>query len=153
MTTPSVRLIELGITLPTVAAPIAAYLPAVADDHHIYVSGQLPLVDGALQTTGRLGSDIDTEIGYSQARVCVLNGLAATVGLIGDIDRVPRVIRVGGFVACTPTFKEQAAVINGASELLAEIFGDQGRHARSAVGVAALPLNAAVEVELLLGYA
>ena len=153
MTTPSVRLIELGITLPTAAAPIAAYLPAVADDHHIYVSGQLPLVDGALQTTGRLGSDIDTEIGYSQARVCVLNGLAATVGLIGDIDRVTRVIRVGGFVACTPTFKEQAAVINGASELLAEIFGDQGRHARSAVGVAALPLNAAVEVELLLGYA
>jgi enamine deaminase RidA (YjgF/YER057c/UK114 family) len=153
MTTPSVRLIELGITLPTVAAPIAAYLPAVADDHHIYVSGQLPLVDGALQTTGRLGSDIDTEIGYSQARVCVLNGLAATVGLIGDIDRVTRVIRVGGFVACTPTFRDQAAVINGASELLAEIFGDQGRHARSAVGVAALPLNAAVEVELLLGYA
>jgi enamine deaminase RidA (YjgF/YER057c/UK114 family) len=153
MTTPSVRLTELGITLPTLAAPIAAYLPAVADDHHIYVSGQLPLVDGALQTTGRLGSDIDTEIGYSQARVCVLNGLAATVGLIGDIDRVTRVIRVGGFVACTPTFKEQAAVINGASELLAEIFGDQGRHARSAVGVAALPLNAAVEVELLLGYA
>jgi enamine deaminase RidA (YjgF/YER057c/UK114 family) len=153
MTTPSVRLTELGITLPTLAAAIAAYLPAVADDHHIYVSGQLPLVDGALQTTGRLGSDIDTEIGYSQARVCVLNGLAATVGLIGDIDRVTRVIRVGGFVACTPTFKEQAAVINGASELLAEIFGDQGRHARSAVGVAALPLNAAVEVELLLGYA
>ena len=153
MTTPSVRLIELGITLPTVAAPIAAYLPAVADDHHIYVSGQLPLVDGALQTTGRLGSDIDTEIGYSQARICVLNGLAATVGLIGDIDRVTRVIRVGGFVACTPTFRDQAAVINGASELLAEIFGDQGRHARSAVGVAALPLNAAVEVELLLGYA
>jgi enamine deaminase RidA (YjgF/YER057c/UK114 family) len=153
MTTPSVRLIELGITLPTVAAPIAAYLPAVADDHHIYVSGQLPLVDGALQTTGRLGSDIDTEVGYGQARVCVLNGLAATVGLIGDIDRVTRVIRVGGFVACTPTFRDQAAVINGASELLAEIFGDQGRHARSAVGVAALPLNAAVEVELLLGYA
>ena len=153
MTTPSVRLIELGITLPTAAAPIAAYLPAVADDHHIYVSGQLPLVDGALQTTGRLGSDIDTEIGYSQARICVLNGLAATVGLIGDIDRVTRVIRVGGFVACTPTFRDQAAVINGASELLAEIFGDQGRHARSAVGVAALPLNAAVEVELLLGYA
>ena len=138
MTTPSVRLIELGITLPTVAAPIAAYLPAVADDHHIYVSGQLPLVDGALQTTGRLGSDIDTEIGYSQARVCVLNGLAATVGLIGDIDRITRVIRVGGFVACTPTFREQARVINGASELLAEIFGDQGRHARSAVGVAVL---------------
>ena len=153
MTTPSVRLIELGITLPTVAAPIAAYLPAVADDHHVYVSGQLPLVDGALQTTGRLGSDIDTEVGYGQARVCVLNGLAATVGLIGDIDRVTRVIRVGGFVACTPTFRDQAAVINGASELLAEIFGDQGRHARSAVGVAALPLNAAVEVELLLGYA
>jgi enamine deaminase RidA (YjgF/YER057c/UK114 family) len=153
MTTPSVRLTELGITLPTVAAPIAAYLPAVADDHHIYVSGQLPLVHGALQTTGRLGSDIDTEIGYSQARICVLNGLAATVGLIGDIDRITRVIRVGGFVACTPTFGEQAAVINGASELLAEIFGDQGRHARSAVGVAALPLNAAVEVELLLGYA
>jgi enamine deaminase RidA (YjgF/YER057c/UK114 family) len=153
MTTPSVRLIELGITLPTVAAPIAAYLPAVADDHHIYVSGQLPLVDGALQTTGRLGSDIDTEVGYGQARVCVLNGLAATVGLIRDIDRVTRVIRVGGFVACTPTFRDQAAVINGASELLAEIFGDQGRHARSAVGVAALPLNAAVEVELLLGYA
>jgi enamine deaminase RidA (YjgF/YER057c/UK114 family) len=153
MTTPSVRLTELGITLPTVAAPIAAYLPAVADDHHIYVSGQLPLVHGALQTTGRLGSDIDTEIGYSQARICVVNGLAATVGLIGDIDRITRVIRVGGFVACTPTFGEQAAVINGASELLAEIFGDQGRHARSAVGVAALPLNAAVEVELLLGYA
>ena len=153
MTTPSVRLTELGITLPTVAAPIAAYLPAVADDHHIYVSGQLPLVDGALQTTGRLGSDIDTEVGYGQARVCVLNGLAATVGLIGDIDRVTRVIRVGGFVACTPTFRDQAAVINGASELLAEIFGDQGRHARSAVGVAALPLNAAVEVELLLWYA
>ena len=153
MTTPSVRLTELGITLPTVAAPIAAYLPAVADGHHIYVSGQLPLVDGALAITGRLGSDVDTEVGYSQARVCVLNGLAATVGLIGDIDRVTRVIRVGGFVACTPTFGGQAAVINGASELLAAIFGDQGRHARSAVGVAALPLNAAVEVELLLGYA
>jgi enamine deaminase RidA (YjgF/YER057c/UK114 family) len=152
MTTPSVRLTALGITLPTVAAPIAAYLPAVADDHHIYVSGQLPLVDGALQTTGRLGSDVDTNIGYGQARICVLNGLAAAVNLIGDIDRITRVVRVGGFVACVPTFNEQPAVINGASELLAEIFAEKGRHARSAVGVAALPLNAAVEVELLLEY-
>lgn len=152
MTTPSVRLTRLGITLPAVAAPVAAYLPAVADDHHIYVSGQLPFIDGALVTTGKLGSDIDTGTGYSQARICVLNGLAAAVGLIRDIDRVTRVIRVGGFVACAPTFTEQAAVINGASELLAEIFGEEGRHARSAVGVAALPLDAAVEVELLLGY-
>jgi enamine deaminase RidA (YjgF/YER057c/UK114 family) len=152
MTTPSVRLTELGITLPTVAAPVAAYLPAVADDHHIHLSGQLPFVDGALGTTGKLGSDIDTATGYSQARICVLNGLAAAVGLIRDIDRITRVIRVGGFVACAPTFSEQAAVINGASELLAEIFGDEGRHARSAVGVAALPLDAAVEVELLLEY-
>jgi enamine deaminase RidA (YjgF/YER057c/UK114 family) len=152
MTTPSVRLTELGITLPTVAAPVAAYLPAVADDHHIHVSGQLPFVDGALGTTGKLGSGIDTATGYSQARICVLNGLAAAVGLIRDIDRITRVIRVGGFVACAPTFSEQAAVINGASELLAEIFGDEGRHARSAVGVAALPLDAAVEVELLLEY-
>ena len=149
MTTPSVRLTELGITLPTVAAPVAAYLLAVADDHHIYVSGQLPFVDGALVTTGKLGSDVDSRTGYSQARICVLNGLAAAVSLVQDIDRVTR---VGGFVACTPTFTEQAAVINGASELLAEIFGDEGRHARCAVGVAALPLNAAVEVELLLGY-
>ncbi len=152
MTTPSVRLTQPGVTLPTVAAPVAAYLPAVADDHHIYVAGQLPFVDGALETTGKLGRDVDTGTGYSQARIYVLNGLAAAVGLILDIDRVTRVIRVGGFVACVPTFSEQAAVINGASELLAEIFGDEGRHARSAVGVAALPLNAAVEVELLLGY-
>jgi len=142
------RLESLGITLPAVAAPVAAYAPAVQSGAHVYTSGQLPFVDGALAATGQVGAAVSAEQAHDLARSCALNALAAIHALVG-IDSVVRVVKVVGFVASAPGFTGQPAVINGASELLGEVFGDAGVHARSAVGVAELPMGAPVEVELI----
>lgn len=144
------RLSEMGLTLPDVATPLAAYVPAVQSGDHVYTSGQLPLVDGALPLRGKVGSDLTADEAADLARVCVLNALAAVKAQIGTLDRISRIVKVVGFVASDPTFSEQPAVMNGASELLQAVLGEAGVHARSAVGVAALPLNAPVEVELLV---
>lgn len=146
----SERLRELGISLPAVAAPVAAYVPAVLSDGQLFTSGQLPFVDGALLRTGKVGADVSAEEAADLARQCALNALAAAASVLGSLDRVARVVKVTGFVASDPSFTAQPAVINGASELLGAVFGAQGAHARSAVGVAALPLDAPVEVEILL---
>jgi len=148
----SARLAELGITLPAVVAPLAAYVPAVRTGTLVYTSGQLPMINGALPQAGRLGAEVTPEEGYAHARQCALNALAAIDVLVG-LDSVVRVVKVVGFVASTPEFTAQPAVVNGASELLGEVFGDAGKHARSAVGVAALPLGAPVEVELIVEVA
>ena len=142
------KLNSLGIQLPEPAKPLAAYIPAKQTGNLVFTAGQLPLVDGNLTATGHLGKDIDVETAKAAARICVINALSAVKGVIGDLDKIKQVVRVVGYVASTPEFIQQPAVINGASELLLEIFEDAGRHARSAVGVAVLPLNAAVEVEL-----
>ncbi|GAA3632738.1 RidA family protein [Kineosporia mesophila] len=149
------RLIELGYVLPQVAAPVAAYVPAVLDGDRVYVSGQLPMVDGALPLTGRVGSGggeglISPAEANGLARVCALNALAAVRSVIGDLDQIRRIVKVVGFVASEPGFTGQPLVINGASEFLGEVFGPVGQHARSAVGVVALPLGAPVEVEMVL---
>ncbi|BAV39661.1 RidA family protein [Mycobacterium ulcerans] len=143
------RLAELGITLPQVAAPLAAYVPAVRTGNLIYTAGQLPLEAGKLLGTGKVGANVTPEEGKALARVCALNALAAVNSLV-DIDSVTRVVKVVGFVASAPGFHGQPNVINGASDLLAEVFGDKGVHTRSAVGVAELPLDAPVEVELIV---
>ncbi|MDQ2882514.1 MAG: RidA family protein [Actinomycetota bacterium] len=143
------RLIELGLVLPPVAAPAGGYLPAVRSRSLVFTAGQLPLVDGVLAATGKLGAEIDPARGYELARTCALNALAAVDGLVG-LDAVVRVVKVTGFVASAPGFTAQPAVLNGASELLGEVFGEAGAHARSAVGVAELPLGAPVEVELVV---
>lgn len=143
------RLEELGIDLPPVAAPVAAYVPAVRTGSYVYTSGQLPVVDGALPVVGKVGADVTPERAAELARQCALNGLAAVHALVG-LESVTRIVKVVGFVASDPSFTGQPAVINGASEFLAEAFGDAGAHARSAVGVAALPLDSPVEVELLV---
>jgi enamine deaminase RidA (YjgF/YER057c/UK114 family) len=142
------KLAELGIQLPAVAAPLAAYVPAVQSGSHVYVSGQLPFIEGALAATGKVGAEISPEEGKAHARTCALNALAAVHSLVG-IDAVVRVVRVGGFVAAAEGFTAVPAVVNGASELFGEVFGDAGRHARAAVGVAELPLGAPVEVEVI----
>jgi enamine deaminase RidA (YjgF/YER057c/UK114 family) len=142
------RLAELGVTLPEVAAPLASYQPAVRSGAYVYTSGQLPMVEGKLQVTGKVGAEVTPEEAKELARVCALNALAAVRSVAGDLDRVARVVKVVGFVASAPDFTGQPAVVNGASELLGEVFGDKGVHARSAVGVAVLPLDAPVEVEL-----
>lgn len=142
------KLNSLGIQLPEPAKPLAAYIPAKQTGNLVFTAGQLPLVDGNLTATGHLGKDVDIETAKAAARICVINALSAVKGVIGDLDKIKQVVRVVGYVASTPEFTQQPAVINGASELLLEIFEDAGRHARSAVGVAVLPLNAAVEVEL-----
>jgi enamine deaminase RidA (YjgF/YER057c/UK114 family) len=144
----SARLAELDIELPSVAAPVAAYVPAVRSGAHVYVSGQLPFVDGALAATGKVGADVSPEEGKAHARTCALNALAAVHDLVG-IDAVVRVVKVGGFVAAAEGFTAVPAVVNGASELFGEVFGDAGKHARAAVGVAELPLGAPVEVEVV----
>ena len=145
----SARLAELGLVLPPVATPAGVYLPAVRSGSLIFTSGQLPLVDGVLATTGKLGAEIDTEQGRQLARTCALNALAAVDDLVG-LDAVVRVVKVAGFVASAPGFTAQPTVLNGASELLGELFGAAGAHARSAVGVAELPVGAPVEVELIV---
>jgi enamine deaminase RidA (YjgF/YER057c/UK114 family) len=145
----SARLNELGIELPEVAKPLASYVPAVRSGNLVYTAGQLPLVAGKLLGTGKVGIDVVPEVGKTLARVCALNALAAVDALVG-IDAVTQVVKVLGFVASAPGFNGQPGVVNGASELLAEVFGDRGAHARSAVGVSELPLDAPVEVELVV---
>ena len=144
------RLAGLGRTLPGVAAPVAAYVPAVRSGDYVFTSGQLPIVDGSLAATGKVGAEVSAEDAKQLAATCVLNALAAIKAEIGDLDRVRRIVKVVGFVASTPDFTGQPGVVNGASELLGEVFGDKGVHARSAVGVAVLPLDAPVEVELIV---
>jgi enamine deaminase RidA (YjgF/YER057c/UK114 family) len=143
------RLATLGIELPAVAPPAASYQPAVRSGTFVYTSGQLPLVNGKLTVRGKVGADVTPEVAAGQARICALNALAAVHALIG-LPAVARVVKVVGFVASAPNFTGQPAVVNGASELLHEVFGDLGAHARSAVGVAVLPMDAPVEVELVL---
>ncbi|MDF7673210.1 RidA family protein [Acetobacteraceae bacterium ESL0709] len=144
------RLRELEITLPQAASPVANYVPAVITGNQLVVSGQLPLHEGVLLLKGKLGRDVTEEDGIACARACFLNILAqAKLALGGDLSRIKRVVRLGGFVAGTPEFENHARIINGASDLAVDLFGESGRHARAAVGVASLPLNAPVEVEAL----
>jgi len=142
------RLIELNLVLPVTPKPVAAYIPAKLSGNLIFTSGQLPMVDGRLISVGLLGQDVEMEEANKAARICTLNALAAIKELIGDLDRIKQIVRVVGYVASAPTFTQHPAVVNGASELLLEIFGENGKHARSAVGMAVLPLNASVEIEL-----
>ncbi|QWS34119.1 RidA family protein [Curtobacterium aetherium] len=144
------RLTELGITIPEVAAPVAAYVPAVVSGAHVFTAGQLPFADGALPVTGKVGSAVDAETATAQARQAALNALAAVQSVAGSLDRVARVVKVTVFVASDPSFTGQPGVANGASQLVGDVFGEAGVHARSAVGVAVLPLDAPVEVELVV---
>ena len=153
MSTPEERLAALGLTLPEVAAPVAAYVPAVRTGSYVYTSGQLPMVGGALVATGKVGAEIDAETAKGLARTCALNAMAAVKSVVGDLSKVTRVVKVVGFVASAPGFTGQPVVVNGASELLGEVFGEAGQHARSAVGVAVLPLDAPVEVEVVVEVA
>lgn len=146
------RLVELGFPLPAVAKPVASYVPSVVSGNLVFTSGQLPFVEGALPTTGKVGATVEPEVARDLARLCALNALAAVKLAIGDLDRVTRVVKVVGFVASVPEFTGQPAVMNGASEFLAEVFGEVGVHARSAVGVPVLPLDSAVEVELIVEF-
>lgn len=150
MATPEERLADLGLAVPDVAKPVAAYVPAVRSGSYIYTSGQLPMREGALMATGKVGGEIGAEQAVECARQCALNALAAVRSLVGDLSRVVRVVKVVAFVASTPDFTGQPDVANGASELVGQVFGEAGQHARSAVGVAVLPLDAPVEVELLV---
>jgi len=147
------RLAELGLTLPTVSKPVAAYVPAIVTGNLVFTAGQLPFADGKLEATGKVGAGVSAEDAARLARTCVLNALAAASSVIGSLDRVTRIVKVVGFVASAPDFTGQPGVVNGASELLGEIFGEPGQHARSAVGVAVLPLDAPVEIELIVEFA
>jgi len=149
MPSPRERLAELGLALPPVVAPVAAYLPARRGGPFVYTSGQLPMVDGALPATGKVGAQVSAEQATDLARICALNALAAVDAQVG-LDAVVGVVKVVGFVASAPDFTGQPAVVNGASNLLVDVFGEAGAHARSAVGVAVLPLDAPVEVELVV---
>jgi len=153
MTSVADRLTELGLTLPPVAKPVAAYVPAVVSGKLVFTAGQLPIVDGALLATGKFGAELTAEQGASLAQQCALNALAAVESVIGSLDRVTRIVKVVVFVASTSDFTGQPAVANGASLVLGEIFGDAGIHARSAVGAPSLPLDAPVEVELVVEFA
>jgi enamine deaminase RidA (YjgF/YER057c/UK114 family) len=146
------KLAELGLELPNVATPAGAYVPAVISGNLVFTAGQIPLVDGVLMATGKVGNEISPEFAKEIAQRCALNGLAAIKSVLGDLSRVKRVVKVVGFVASTPEFTGQPGVLNGASELLGKVFGDAGLHARSAVGVASLPLDAPVEVELIVEF-
>jgi enamine deaminase RidA (YjgF/YER057c/UK114 family) len=144
------KLAEIGLTLPVAAAPVAAYVPAVRTGNLVFTAGQLPLVDGKIPFVGKVGSDVTPEQAKDMAQICALNALAA-ISLVADIDQIERVVRVGGFVNGIPGFVAIPAVINGASELLIKLFGEvNGKHARTAIGVAELPLNAPVEVEMVV---
>lgn len=152
------RLAELGLTLPEVAAPVASYVPAVTSGAYVYTSGQLPFVEGSLPATGKVSASgeegfVTPEDAKEYAKLSALNALAAVKSVIGDLDRVQRIVKVVGFVASEPTFTGQPQVINGASEFLGEVFGAAGQHARSAVGVPVLPLDSPVEVEIIVEYA
>jgi enamine deaminase RidA (YjgF/YER057c/UK114 family) len=143
------RLAELGLTLPPVAPPVAAYVPAVRSGNYVYTSGQLPLVDGKLQGVGKVGDGVTSDEAAALARIAALNALAAAASVAGGLDAIARIVKVTCFVASDPSFTGQAQVANGASGLLIEVLGDAGRHARSAVGMAVLPLDTPVEVELI----
>jgi enamine deaminase RidA (YjgF/YER057c/UK114 family) len=152
-THPDERLAALGIALPVAAAPVANYVAAVITGKLLVVSGQLPLVEGRLSATGKLGGGVSVEQGSEAARACAINLLAQIKAALGSLDRVARVVRLGGFIACTADFTQHATVMNGASDFLASVFGDSGRHARSTIGVPSLPLDAPVEVEGLFEIA
>jgi enamine deaminase RidA (YjgF/YER057c/UK114 family) len=143
------RLAALGLTLPPVAPPVAAYVPAVRTGMYVYTSGQLPTVNGKLPAVGKVGDEVSAQDAAGMARTCALNALAAAASAAGGLEAIRRIVKVTGFVASAPGFGGQAQVINGASELLIEVFGEDGKHSRSAIGVAELPLNAPVEVELI----
>jgi enamine deaminase RidA (YjgF/YER057c/UK114 family) len=149
MSTPEERLAELGLTLPAVATPVAAYVPAVRTGPYVYTAGQLPLADGKLLATGKVGDAVSAEDAAGLARTCALNALAAAASVAGGLSAITRIVKVTGFVASAPAFTGQPQVVNGASELFTEVFGEAGQHARSAVGVAVLPMDAPVEVELI----
>jgi enamine deaminase RidA (YjgF/YER057c/UK114 family) len=146
------RLVELGSALPELAKPVAAYVPAVISGNLVFTAGQLPFVSGVLPETGKLGDSVSAEAGKAYARQCALNALAAVKSVIGDLDRVTRIVKLVGFVASTPDFTGQPGVINGASEFLGEVFGEAGAHARSSVGVPVLPLDSPVELELIVEF-
>ena len=147
--TPEARLAALGLTLPSVVTPLAAYVPAVRTGDYVYTAGQLPFVDGVLPATGKVGAGVGVAEASALARICALNALAAVASVTGGLSAVTRIVKVTGFVASAPDFIQQAQVVNGASDLLIEVFGEAGRHARSAVGMAVLPLDTPVEVELI----
>lgn len=144
------RLQEAGYTLPAVGKPLAAYVPTMRDGNSIYTSGQLPMVDGKPAGTGKVGQDVTVEDAATYARICVLNALAAIKAEVGDLDKITQITKVVGFVSSASDFDQQHIVVNGASEFLAEIFQEKGQHARSAVGVAMLPMNVPVEVEMIV---
>jgi enamine deaminase RidA (YjgF/YER057c/UK114 family) len=146
---PEQRLAALGLTLPAVTPPLAAYVPAVRSGSFVYTAGQLPVVDGQLLATGKVGAEVGVNEAAALARTCALNALAAAASVSGGLSAIRRIVKVTGFVASAPDFTAQAQVVNGASELLLEVFGEHGRHARSAVGMAVLPLDAPVEIELI----
>jgi enamine deaminase RidA (YjgF/YER057c/UK114 family) len=148
--TPEARLAALGLALPSVPAPLAAYVPAVRTGSYVYTAGQLPMVDGKLLMTGKVGAGVSVAEAAALARIAALNALAAVASVTGDLSAVVRVVKMTGFVASDPGFTTQPQVVNGASELLLEVFGEAGRHARSAVGTAVLPFDAPVEVELIV---
>jgi enamine deaminase RidA (YjgF/YER057c/UK114 family) len=150
MSTPEERLEALGLSIPEVAKPVAAYIPALRSGHHVFTSGQLPMRDGQLMLTGKVGGEVSQEQAVECARQCGLNALAAVRAEVGELSAIKRIVKVVAFVASTPDFTGQPLVANGVSELLGEVFGDAGRHARSAVGVSVLPLDAPVEVELIV---
>jgi enamine deaminase RidA (YjgF/YER057c/UK114 family) len=150
MPTPEERLQQLGVTLPPPAVPVAAYVPCVRTGDLVYVSGQVPVVDGKPSHLGRLGDDVSLEEGRAAARTCAVNVLAALKAELGELSRVRRVVKVTGWVACTPDFTDTPKVVNAASELFGEVFGEAGRHARAAVGAPALPLGVPVEVEAIV---
>jgi enamine deaminase RidA (YjgF/YER057c/UK114 family) len=143
-----IKIEGLGLKLPDAPKPVAAYIPAKQTGNLVFTAGQLPMVNGELISKGLLGQDVEVDEANKAARICTLNALAAIKSVIGDLDRIKQIVRVVGYVASVPTFTQQPAVVNGASELLLEIFGENGKHARSAVGMAVLPLNASVEIEL-----
>ena len=153
MPTPEERLQELGVSLPSPAAPVAAYIPCVRTGNLVYVSGQVPTVDGRPTHLGHLGAEVGLEDGRAAARTCAVNVIAAVKAELGQLSQVRRIVKVTGFVACTPEFTDAPKVVNAASELFGEAFGDAGRHARAAVGVAALPLGVPVEVEAIVEVA
>jgi enamine deaminase RidA (YjgF/YER057c/UK114 family) len=150
MSTPEERLSELGLTVPEVAKPVAAYVPAVRSGDQVFTSGQLPMRSGELMLTGKVGAEVSADEAYACARQCALNALAAIKAEVGELSAVKRIVKVVVFIASAPDFTGQPGVANGVSELLGEVFGDAGVHARSAVGVTVLPLDSPVEVELLV---
>ena len=150
MTLPSRRLADLGLSLPAVVPPMAAYVPAVRYEDLVYTAGQLPLVNGALRAVGKVGAEVSVEKAVECAQIAALNGLAAVVDIAGELDAINRIVKVTVYVASAPGFTDQPLIANGASQLLGDVFGQAGHHARSAVGVAVLPLDAPVEVELVV---